>query len=245
MELKQKVALITGSAKRVGKALALALAEQGCNIIIHYGHSAEAAQKTVNEIKAQGVEAWAVSAGLGDEAAVNRLVPLVLEHAGRLDILINSASIFPPEDFLSADSATWDQAMMVNLKAPFLLSQAFARALPEGRPGKIINLLDAVAMRPQNHHFSYAISKVGLEGLTQATALALAERDIQVNGIALGAILPAVNDDPAKFERLAQRIPARRTGAPEDVVQAMLYLLQAGDYVTGEIIRVDGGRHLA
>ncbi len=245
MELKQKVALITGSAKRVGKALALALAEQGCNVVVHYGHSAEAAQKTVNEVKAQSVEAWAVSADLGDEAAVNRLVPLALEHAGRLDILINSASIFPPEDFLTADPATWDQAMMVNLKTPFLLSQAFARALPEGRPGKIINLLDAVAMRPQNHHFSYAISKVGLERLTQATALALAERDIQVNGIALGAILPAVNDDPAKFERLAQRIPARRTGAPEDVVQAMLYLLQAGDYVTGEIIRVDGGRHLA
>ena len=245
MELKQKTALVTGSAKRVGQAMALALAEQGCHIIIHYGRSADAAQKTVDAIKAKGVNAWAVSADLTNETAVHSLVPLALKQAGRLDILINSASVFPPEDFITADSAIWDRAMMVNLKAPFLLSQAFARALPEGQPGKIINLLDAVAMRPQNHHFSYTISKVGLEGLTQAMAYALAARNIQVNGIALGAIMPAVNGDPAEFERLAKRIPARRTGDPQDIVQAMLYLLQTGDYVTGEIIRVDGGRHLA
>jgi glucose 1-dehydrogenase len=244
MELKDKVALITGSAKRVGKALALALAKQGCHIIVHYGHSAEAAHETVAEIKARGVQAWSISADLNDEATVGAIVPFALEQAGRLDILINSASIFPPEDFLSANSATWDRNMMVNLKAPFLLSQAFAHALPEGQPGKIINLLDAVAMRPQNHHFSYTVSKVGLVGLTKAMAHALAGRNIQVNGIALGAILPNVNDDPAQFERLAKRIPARRTGSPEEVIKAMLYLVKDADYVTGEIIRVDGGRHL-
>ena len=244
MELTDRVALITGSAKRVGKALALALAEQGCHIVVHYGRSEEAAQQTVTEIQAFGVKAWAISADLNDEAAVNAIVPFALEEAGRLDILINSASIFPPEDFLNADSATWDRNMMVNLKAPFLLSQAFARALPENHMGKIINLLDAVAMRPQNHHFSYTISKVGVEGLTKAMAHALAERNIQVNGIALGAILPNVNDDPALFERLAKRIPLRRTGSPAEVVKAMLYFLKDGDYVTGEIIRIDGGRHL-
>ncbi len=245
MDLKNKVVLITGAAKRVGKALALALAKQGCYEVIHYGRSVEAAQQTVAEIKAVGVEAWSISADLNNEAVLGTLVPFALEQAGRLDILINSASIFLPEDFLSAGSATWDRSMMVNLKAPFLLSQAFARALPEGRPGKIINLLDAVAMRPQNHHFSYTISKVGLEGLTKAMAYALAERNIQVNGIALGAILPNVNDDPTLFERLAERIPVRRTGSPQDVVKAMLYLVQSGDYITGEIIRVDGGKHLA
>ena len=124
-----------------------------------------------------------------------------------------------------------------------MLSQAFACALPAGRPGKIINLLDAVALRPQNHHFSYTISKVGLAGLTKAVAHALAGQNVQVNGIALGAILPNVNDNPAQFDRLAEHIPARRTGSPTDVVQAALYLLEA-DYVTGEIIYVDGGRHL-
>jgi len=224
--------------------MALALAEQGCHIVIHYGRSAEAAAETVAEIEAKGAKAWAISANLNDEAAVGAIVPFALEQAGRLDILINNASIFPPEDFLDADSVTWDRNMMVNLKAPFLLSQAFARALPEGQPGKIINLLDVIAMRPQNHHFSYTISKVGGEGLTKATAHALSRRNIQVNAIALGAILPNVNDDPALFERLAKRIPMRRTGSPEAVVKAMLYLLKDADYVTGEIIRVDGGRHL-
>ncbi len=244
MRLKNKIALITGSAQRVGKMLALALAQQGCHIVIHYGRSTEAAQETVTEIKALGVDAWALSANLEDEPAVTGLIPTALEQAGRLDILINSAAIFPPEDFLSADSATWDKSMMINLKTPFLLSQAFARALPKTRPGKIINLLDTIARRPQNHHFSYTISKVGLEGLTKAIAYALAEQNIQVNALALGAILPNINDDPALFDRLAQRTPARRTGSPQDVVEAMLYLLRAGDYVTGEIIRVDGGRHL-
>jgi NAD(P)-dependent dehydrogenase (short-subunit alcohol dehydrogenase family) len=244
LNLKNKAALITGSAKRVGKTLALAVAEQGCHIIIHYGHSVEEAEQTAAEIKAKGVKVWSISADLNDEGAVNRLIPFAVEQAGQLDILINNASIFPAEEFLTAEPATWDKVMMVNLKAPFLLSQAFARALPAGQPGKIINLLDVVALRPQNHHFSYTISKVGLEGLTKAMAYALAGRNIQVNGIALGAILPNVNDDPALFERLAQRIPSRRTGSPQEAAQAMLYLLQNADYVTGEIIRVDGGRHL-
>ncbi|MBN1219010.1 MAG: SDR family oxidoreductase [Anaerolineae bacterium] len=244
MELNNKVALITGSAKRVGKALALALAEQGCRIIVHYGRSEDAARQTLAEINALGVEAWSISADLNNEAEVKTIIPFALKQAGQLHILINNASIFPPEDFLSAKSATWDRNMMINLKAPFLLSQAFAQALPPDQPGKIVNLLDVIAMRPKNHHFSYTISKVGLEGLTKAMAHALAPRNIQVNGIALGAILPNVNDDPALFERLAKRIPARRTGSPEDVVKAMLYLVQDADYVTGEIIRVAGGQHL-
>lgn len=243
MNLKNKTALITGGAKRVGKTLALALAAEGVNIVVHYGRSAEAAAQTVREIEALGASAWAFAADLRNETAVADIVPHALKLAGRLDILINSASIFPPEDFLSADPKTWDAAMMVNLKTPFLLSQAFVRALPDGAPGKIINLLDVIALRPQNHHFSYTISKTALAGLTQAMAVAVAARNVQVNGIALGAILPNVNDDPALFERLAEKIPARRTGSPADVVQAMRYLL-AADFVTGEIIRVDGGRHL-
>jgi glucose 1-dehydrogenase len=244
MEIKGKVALITGSAKRVGKAMALSLAAQGCHICVHYGQSAAEAEATVEEIKAQGVDAWALPANLNDEAAVQTIIPAVLEAADRLDILINSASIFPEEDFLTADSKTWDRNMMINLKVPFLLSQAFAKQLPADRPGKIINMLDTAARRPRNHHFSYTISKFGLEGLTKATAHALAERNIQVNGIALGAILPNVNADEDTFNRLTKRIPARRTGSVEDVTKAMLYLVQEADYLTGDIIHIDGGWHL-
>jgi NAD(P)-dependent dehydrogenase (short-subunit alcohol dehydrogenase family) len=244
MDLTGKAALVTGGAKRVGRAVALALAQQGCDVVIHYDRSAVEAGQMVAEIAALDRQAWSISADLSDEAAVNSLTPLALEQAGRLDILINNAAIFPAEDFLNANSTSWDRAMMINLKAPFLLSQAFARALPAGRPGKIINLLDTLALRPQNHHFSYTISKFGLAGLTQAMAVALAERNIQVNGLALGPILPAVDDDPALFDRLSKRIPARRRGSLEDVVQAVLFLLQGGDYVTGEILRLDGGWHL-
>ncbi|RME99120.1 MAG: SDR family NAD(P)-dependent oxidoreductase, partial [Chloroflexi bacterium] len=199
MELKNKTALITGSAKRVGKAMALALARAGCNIVVHYGRSETEAWQTVEELRALGVQAWQISANLGDVSAIKSLVPFALNQAGRLDILINSASIFPPEDFLAATPESWDANLTVNLKAPFLLSQDFARALPAGRPGKIINLLDATALRPKNHHFSYTLSKYALNGLTEATAHALAGQNIQVNGIALGAILPNINDDPAMF----------------------------------------------
>lgn len=248
MKLNKKVALITGSAKRVGKALALGLAKEGCNIIIHYGRSEEEAAETVAEIEALGVEGWAFSADLGDEAALKTVISRALELAGRLDILVNNASIFPPEDFLNATPESWDSNMTVNLKAPFLLSQAFAQHLPEDRQGKIINLLDSDSLRPKNHHFSYTISKYGLEGLTKATAYALAKRNIQVNGIALGAILANVNlqhTDAAKFEKLAKRIPMGRTGDPKGVVKALIYLVKDADYITGEVIRVDGGWHLA
>jgi glucose 1-dehydrogenase len=244
MEVKDKVALITGSAKRVGKALALALAERGCHIYIHYGRSAAEAVATVAEVEALGVDVWSIAADLNDEAAVQRIIPTILETAGRLDILINSASIFPEEDFMSAASDTWDRNMMINLKAPFLLSQAFAKQLDPERPGKIINLLDTVARRPKNHHFSYTISKFGLEGLTKATAYALAERNIQVNGLALGTILPGDDDSPDLFNRFVKRIPARRLGSVEDVVKAMLYLIEEADYITGDIIHIDGGWHL-
>jgi NAD(P)-dependent dehydrogenase (short-subunit alcohol dehydrogenase family) len=245
MNLTNKVALITGSAKRVGKALALGLAEQGCHIVVHYGGSVEAAEDTAAEIKAVAVEAWAIQADLADEAAVRDLIPAILDRAGRLDILVNNASVFSPEYFLTADSTNWDQTMMVNLKTPFLLSQAFANQLPSDRQGKIINLLDSDSMRPKNHHFTYTISKVGLEGLTKIAAQALAERNIQVNGIALGAILPSSDDENSGvFDRLVKKIPARRPGDLQEVVDALIYLVQKADYVTGEIIRVDGGWHL-
>ncbi|MCB0211292.1 MAG: SDR family oxidoreductase [Anaerolineae bacterium] len=244
MDIRGKVALVTGGAVRIGKAMALGLAEQGCHVVIHYHHSASAAQKTVNEIEALGVKAWSLATDFNNEAAVQALIPTVLQSTGRLDILINNASIFPREDFFTTAAASWDQNMAINLKAPFLLSQAFAAALPEDRPGAIINMLDSIALRPKNHHFSYTLSKVGLEGLNRATAFALAARNIQVNGIALGTILAGDETDAAVFERMAKRTPMQHPGSAHAVVKTLLYLLQSAEYVTGEVIRVDGGRHL-
>ena len=246
MDLDNKVALITGSAKRVGKALALALAREGCHIVVHYGRSVGEAEETVAEIKSLGVEAWPFSANLMNEEAVQQVIPIALEKGGRLDILVNSASIFVPERFAEATSESWDRNMMIHMKTPFLLSQAFAAQLPPDRQGKIINMLDVGTFRPRNRYFSYTLSKFGLYGLTQIVAHAVAKRNIQVNGIALGAILPNVNEgnDPATFEKLAKRIPAGRTGDVQYVIDALLYLLKHADYTTGEVIRVDGGQHL-
>lgn len=244
MDIEGKVALVTGGAVRVGRALALGLAEHGCNVIIHYHRSAAAAVETVAEIEARGVKGWSIAADFNDEQAVQALIPAVLQQAGRLDILINNAAVFPREDFFTTTPGSWDQNMLINLKAPFLLSRALAAALPQEQPGAILNILDAIALRPKNHHFSYTISKVGLEGLTKAMAFALADRNIHVNGIALGTILAGDETDQAVFERMAKRTPLPYGGSPQAVVNAMLYLLQSADYVTGEIIRVDGGRHL-
>lgn len=245
MKLSGKTALVTGSAIRVGRTLAERLADEGCNVVVHYGRSAQAAAQTVTDLQSRGVNAWAISADLGDEAAVAQLIPAANAQAGPLDILVNSASVFPEESFDDADSANWDHTMMVNLKTPFLLSQAFAQQIKHPTQGKIINLLDASSMRPRNHHFAYTISKCALEGLTKTVAHALAARNIQVNGIALGAILPNSNDaDPAAFEAMAANNPSLRNGDPKAVCNAMLYLLKHADYVTGESIRIDGGQHL-
>lgn len=245
MDLQNKVALITGAGKRLGRAMALGLADLGCNVVVHYNRSADAATETAAELRRMGVQAWTLPGDLDNEAAVAQLVPQTLEQAGRLDVLINNASIFEPEQFLDADPERWDRTMMINLKAPFLLSQAFARTLPEGHPGKIINLLDSDSLRPRNHHFAYTISKVGLTGLTQATAHALAAQNIQVNGIAVGALLPDINNpDEESFQKSAAKVPVGRTGHPDDIVAVMRYLLRDADFVTGEIIRLDGGVHL-
>jgi NAD(P)-dependent dehydrogenase (short-subunit alcohol dehydrogenase family) len=244
MELINKVALITGSAKRIGKAMALCLAREGCHIVVHHNHSAGLARQTAVELGDIGVKAWTITADLNSPQQAQSLIPTVLDQAGRLDILINNAAIFPAENFQNTTAESWDRNMAVNLKAPFLLSQSFAQHLPAERPGKIINMLDATAMRPRNHHFAYTISKYALQGLTKATAHALGNQNVQVNGIALGAILPDTPADVELFQKMTKKIPAGTTGALHDVTLALRYLIRDGDYITGEVITIDGGRHL-
>jgi len=245
MELQGKVAVITGGALRVGRAFGLALARRGVDVLAHYNRSAGPAQETARDIAALGVRAAIHGANLADDAAIQSIIPAALGAFGRVDILINNASIFDPGGFASISPAEWDRNMQINLKAPFLLSQAFAAARPAAQPGKIINLLDWRALRPGADHFAYTISKAGLAALTRSLALALAPQNIQVNALALGAILPPAGASDDYLAQLTAQIPARRFGGPQDVVNALLYLLEGGDYVTGEVILIDGGRHLA
>jgi pteridine reductase len=242
MELQGKAAIVTGGAVRLGKALAVALAEEGVSLAIHYNSSAGPADETVAELKDVGADAFAIQGDLSqpDQA------PLVIEHAvthlGSVDILINSAAIFEAADLAATTEASWDKHFAINLKAPFFLSQAFAQHVGRERPGHIINIADWRGMRPDTKYLAYSLTKAGVLSMTQALALALAP-NIQVNAIAPGAILPPPGRDQAYLDRLAQAVPLERVGSPQEVSKALIYLLRS-DFVTGETIFVTGGEHL-
>jgi len=240
MSLKGKTVLITGGALRIGRSQALAIARAGGNIVLHYGKSQKEAESLRGEIEAAGRKAFILQADLADPVQVAGLISRAQEFAP-LFALVNNASVFEPIGWEDISLEQWNLAMMVNLTTPFLLSQAFARSLePEGN-GRIVNLLDWRALRPGPDHLAYTISKSALAALTHSFAIALAPR-ITVNGLALGAILPPSNGAPAKVN--LEQIPARRWANLEEVGQALIFLLDGPDYITGEIIHVDGGRHL-
>lgn len=240
MELKGGVALVTGAGQRVGKAVAIALAEAGAHVAVHYNTSAEGANDTVRKIKASGGVAATFQADLQDDPALAGLVPSVVKAMGRLDVLVNSASIFRDARLLDTTNEEWDANFAVNVRAPFVLSRALARHL-DGRPGKIINLNDWQTNRPKR--FAYGVSKAALSGLTRTLAASLAP-DVQVNEVALGAILLPPGALPEYEKVLTTRIPAGRMGRPEEISDAVLWLI-GNDYVTGETIRVDGGQHVS
>lgn len=241
-DLTGKVALVTGAGKRIGRALALSLGAHGAAVAVHYNRSREEAEEVVALVRNLGSPAMALQADLRDAARAGRLIEETVHAWGQVDILVNSASVFERGTLLDTDEDNWDTHMAVNLKAPFFLCQAFARQAGERQGLQIINITDWRIQRPGISYLAYAISKAGLETLTRSLALALGPR-VRVNAIAPGAILPPPEDEGDYFRRLAQRLPLKRTGSPDDVVRAMLYLLTA-EFVTGEVILVDGGEHL-
>ncbi len=244
MHLRGKVALVTGGGVRVGRSLVLALAEAGCHVMIHYGQSAGPAEETRQAAAEFGVRTGLISADLRDAAAVATLIPAAVEALGPVEILINNAGIFPEEDaFARTDAALWDQIFAVNARAPFLLSQAFAAQLPEGRRGGIINLNDARIPRPAGDHFVYRLAKRALWDMTQIMALELAPR-ITVNQVALGAILPPPGQPQSYLDQLAEdRVPLRRPGSPDIVAANVLHLL-VQDFLTGVTVTIDGGEFI-
>jgi pteridine reductase len=240
--LEGTVALVTGGAVRIGRALALALAGQGARVAIHYGKSVEAAAMTLADIQNIGGNAAAFSADLSNLSQIEELVEKVSKRFGSLDLLVNSAATFAPTSFADTTEPLWDLHFAVNLKAPFFLSRAFARHVGTDRSGQIVNIADWRALRPDPECLAYSLTKAGIVAMTKGLALALAP-NIRVNSIAPGAILPPHDRDEAYLEELAKRTPLKRHGSPEEVVKAMLYLVTA-EFVTGQIIFVDGGKHL-
>jgi NAD(P)-dependent dehydrogenase (short-subunit alcohol dehydrogenase family) len=235
-----KTSLITGSARRVGRIFALGCAQAGADIIIHHGHSPEEAAETREKIETLGRRAWILASDLRVPAEASELI----SQANRLSplyALVNSAAIFEPLSLADTTLADWEHHLTINLTAPFLLSQAFAEQLPEGTEGRIVNILDWRALRPGADHFPYTISKAALAALTQSLAVALAPR-ISVNGLALGAVLPPT--DGGAGPDVTANVPLGRWSEEEEVQQALVFLLAGPAYVTGEIVHVDGGRHL-
>ena len=240
MSLHDKLILITGAALRVGRELALAVAHSGADVVIHYGRSQTEALSLRDDIETLGRKAYCVQADLSDPVQVSTLVPLASEH-GPLYGLVNNAAIFKSLSWQTTGLEEWNRHMMVNLTTPFLLSQAFARQVPEGAAGRIVNLLDWRALRPAADHLPYTISKAALAALTRSLAAAMAP-NISVNGLALGAVLPpSTGKAPAN---LLENVPAGRWAEMKEVSQALVFLLEGPAYITGEIIHVDGGRHL-
>lgn len=240
MSLVGKHILITGGARRVGSALALGVAAAGGTVTIHHGHSMVEGQDLMEEIRATGTEAHMIQGDLNDLGRVAEIIRRAREP-GPLYALVNNAAIFEHLTLENTDLASWQRHLNINLTAPFLLSQAFARQIPPGDTGKIVNILDWRALRPGADHMPYTISKAGLAALTQSLAVALAP-NIQVNGIALGAILPS--SDGGEPTNVIRNVPAQRWSTLDEVVDTLLFLLDGPAYMTGEIIHLDGGRHL-
>jgi pteridine reductase len=241
-ELEGMVALVTGGAVRIGRALALALAGHGAAVAVHYGNSAAAAAKTVAVIQDSGGRAEAFQADLRDISRADLLIEQAAKRFGRVDILVNSAAVFETVGFLDTTVPIWDEQFTVNLKAPFFLSRAFARQVGSGRPGQIVNIADWRAIRPDPQSIAYSLTKAGIVAMTKGLAVALAP-NIRVNAIAPGSILPPPGRDDAYLEEIGRRTLLQRHGSTEELAKALLYLVMA-EFVTGQVLFVDSGEHL-
>ncbi|MGK7869038.1 SDR family oxidoreductase [Falsiroseomonas sp. E2-1-a20] len=237
-----RTALVTGGGKRLGRAMALALAEAGFDVAIHYGTSSAEAAATVAEIERTGRRAIALQANLAQESQVAPLVGLASDALGPIGVLVNNASTFERDEWDDASRESWDMHMEANLRAPFVLSQALARGLPEGAEGVIVNLLDQRVWSLTPHFMSYTVSKAALWTLTQTLALALAPR-IRVNGIGPGPALPSPRQSQAQFDRQCASVPLRHGTGPDEVARALLAILSL-PAMTGQMIALDGGQHL-
>jgi pteridine reductase len=239
MELRDRVALVTGGGIRVGRALALALASQGARVAVHYNASADDARAVARSIEESGGQARTFAADLTSPAAPESLVDDVVRAFGRLDILVNSAAVMRRTPFGEVDTAGWDDIVALNLRAPFFLAQAAAPHLRSAK-GAIVNIADLAAFETWPAYIPHGLTKSGIVHMTKSLARVLAP-DVRVNAIAPGTVLLPDDWSEKDAEHLNATTPLRREGTPDDVAHALLFLLEA-DYITGETIIVDGGR---
>lgn len=235
-------ALVTGAGRRIGRALALEAARAGHDVAIHCRASADEAEETAADVRALGRRAALVRADLSREDETRGLIAQASEALGPLTLLVNSASAFEDDRVGGLSRRTWDLHLETNLRAPIVLAEAFAAALPADRAGLVVNIIDQRVWRPNPQFFSYSLSKAGLWWATQTLAQALAPR-IRVNAIGPGPVLPSVHQAPGEFEAEAAGTLLQRRATPDEVAAALRYLIDATS-VTGQMIAVDGGQHL-
>ncbi|EKV32352.1 FolM Alternative dihydrofolate reductase 1 [Caenispirillum salinarum AK4] len=238
-----RTVLITGSAKRIGRAIALDLADHGWDVAVHYRSDPEEADAVCAEIEARGRRAVALRADLGREADVAGLVEQAAAALGPLGALVNNASVFEYDDWNGATRESWDLHMEANLRAPFVLTQAFARQVEAPNHGCVVNIIDERVWNLTPHFVTYTLSKAGLWTLTQTLALALAPR-IRVNAIGPGPTLPSPRQSQEQFDAQSASMPLERGTTPEEVCDAVRFIL-AAPAMTGQMIALDGGQHLA
>ena len=240
---KGKRALITGGSKRLGRELALALGRSGAHVALHFNSSREPALEVCRELEAMGVRAVPIGGDIEDEGAVGSVFEEAWKSFGGIDLLVNNASIFPPGRMASMSFPELLSNIRINAWAPFLLTRAlWQRVRNTEARASVVNLLDSRLVGTDLAHAPYHLSKAMLAELTTMTALEFAP-ELQVNGVAPGAVLPPEDLDDAYLDRLSEELPLKRRGFPTDIANAILYLLSAS-FVTGQVIFVDGGRHI-
>jgi NAD(P)-dependent dehydrogenase (short-subunit alcohol dehydrogenase family) len=245
VDLTGQVALVTGAAHRVGKAIAVELARAGCDIVLHYGHSDdETVSKARQDIEALGVEVFPAQADLSQPYGVTALFQALEDHYGRLNILVNSASNFQRRGLLDVTLEEWEETMAINLRAPFLCTQHAAALMRKNDPpgGCIVNICDRGSLEPWPDYAHHGISKAGLLALSQVSAASLGP-DIRVNSIIPGLVMKPEARSEAEWEKGALKTPVQRSGTAEDVGRAVVYLCSE-DFLTGVVLRVDGGAYL-
>lgn len=235
-------ALVTGGARRIGRAIALTLAAHGWDVAVHYGTSRDDAEALAAEIQRRDRRAVALAADLTREADVATLVPRAAEAVGPLALLVNNASAFDRDDVLNVTRTSWDRHLETNLRAPFVLMQEFARQLPAGAEGSVVNILDERVWNLTPYFTSYTVSKAALWTLTQTMALALAPR-IRVNGIGPGPTLPSPRQSDEQFKQQVDLLPLRRGTTPDEIARTVMFILES-PAMTGQMIALDGGQHL-
>ncbi len=237
-------ALVTGGAKRIGRAIALALADDGYDIAVHYGNSHAEADALVDAIKAKGRKAVALSADLAKESETQPLIAAATKALSQpINCLINNASLFERDEALTVTRESWDAHLDINLRAPFVLMQEFARLLPPTAHGAIVNIINERVWNLTPHFVSYSLSKAGLWTLTQTMALAFAPR-IRVNAVGPGPTLPSPRQSAEQFAKQSESMPLHRGATPEEIAAAVRFIVGAGA-MTGQMIALDGGQHLA